>query len=141
MTAARRQVAERLDRRRGRLAAGRRPRPRPGRAATGQIFWYTVEGTGHDLGRLRAIQDWYVRPQLAAVPGVAEVASVGGFPIEYQVELDPLKLQARGVTLAGDRSTRSRRSNAAVGGDVVHKGNAEFVVRGVGWLGAGPDEP
>jgi Cu(I)/Ag(I) efflux system membrane protein CusA/SilA len=111
----------------------------PDAAATGQIFWYTVEGTDHDPGRLRAIQDWYIRPQLAGVAGVAEVASVGGFAIEYQIEPDPLKLQARGVTLAMAMDAVAQ-SNAAVGADVIHKGNAEFVVRGVGWLGAGPED-
>jgi Cu(I)/Ag(I) efflux system membrane protein CusA/SilA len=110
----------------------------PDAAATGQIFWYTVEGTGQDPGRLRAIQDWYIRPQLAGVSGVAEVASVGGFAIEYQIEPDPLKLQARGVTLAMVMDAVAQ-SNAAAGADVIHKGNAEFVVRSVGWLGAGPE--
>src|SRR5947209_7550717 len=71
----------------------------PDAPATGQIFWYTVEGGGLDLGRLRAIQDWYVRPQLGSVPGVAEVSSVGGFPIEYQVAPDPDRLSVLGVTL------------------------------------------
>src|SRR4051812_29002295 len=132
---ARRRVGERLDGVAADLPAGVTPNLGPDAAATGQIFWYTVEGPGQDPGRLRAIQDWYVRPQLAAVPGVAEVASVGGTPIEYQVEPDPLKLRDRGVTLAA-LTEAVARANAAVGGDVVHKGNAEFVVRGVGVLGA-----
>jgi copper/silver efflux system protein len=136
---ARHRVAERLTAATAELPAGVSPTMGPDAAATGQIFWYTVEGTGHDPGRLRAIQDWYIRPQLASVPGVAEVASVGGFAVEYQVEPDPLKLKDRGVTLAAVTEAIAQ-SNAAVGGDVVHKGNAEFVVRGVGWLGAGPDE-
>jgi len=135
---ARRRVNERLTTAAADLPPGVSPTIGPDAAATGQIFWYTVEGAGQDPGRLRALQDWYVRPQLASVPGVAEVASVGGYAIEYQVEPDPLKLQARGVTLAA-LTDAIAKSNAAVGGDVVHKGNAEFVVRGVGWLGAGPD--
>src|SRR5205823_4747035 len=93
---------------------------------------------GQDLGRLRAIQDWYVRPQLASAPGVAEVASVGGFVSEYQVEVDPLKLEARGVSLSAVHDAVSR-SNAAVGGDVIDKANAEFVVQEGGRLGAAPD--
>ncbi len=106
--------------------------------ATGQIFWYTVEGGGLDLGRLRAIQDWYVRPQLGSVPGVADVSSVGGFPIEYQVVAGPRPAPASsGVTLK-DVVEAVATSNAATGGHVVHKGNAEYVVRGVGWLGASP---
>lgn len=135
---ARRRVAEKLDGVAAELPMGVTPSLGPDAAATGQIFWYTVEGPGHDPGRLRAIQDWYVRPQLAAVPGVAEVASVGGTPIEYQVEPDPLKLRDRGVTLAAI-SEAVAKANAAVGGDVVHKGNAEFVVRGSGTLGAGAE--
>jgi copper/silver efflux system protein len=135
---ARRRVGERLDGAAADLPAGVTPSLGPDAAATGQIFWYTVEGPSYDSGQLRAIQDWYVRPQLAAVRGVAEVASVGGTPIEYQIEPDPLKLQARGVTLAA-LTEAVAKSNASVGGDVVHKGNAEFVVRGVGALGAGAD--
>src|SRR5579883_3294062 len=95
--AARQAVAERLAAVGSALPAGVTPRLGPDAAATGQIFWYTVEGAGHDLGRLRAVQDWYVKPQLQAVPGVAEVASVGGHAPEYQVELDPPRLLALGV--------------------------------------------
>src|SRR5262249_3256306 len=82
----------------------------------------------------RALQDWYVRPQLESVDGVAEVASVGGLPIEYQVEVDPERLRVHGVTLAEVVHALSR-SNSAVGGQTIEKGNAEYVVRGVGWLG------
>src|SRR5262249_23997741 len=80
------------------------------------------------------IQDWYVKPQLGSVPGVADVSSVGGFPIEYQVAPDPNRLDVLGVRL-DDVIEAVAASNAATGGHVVHKGNAEFVVRGVGWLG------
>ena len=71
----------------------------PDATAVGQIFWYTVEGDGKDLGELRSIQDWYVRYQLNSVPGVAEVACVGGAPREYQIDLDPNKLRAYGISL------------------------------------------
>ncbi len=134
---ARRRVAERLAEVQGQLPAGAVPELAPDAPATGQIFWYTVEGGGLDLGRLRAIQDWYVRPQLGSVPGVADVSSVGGFPIEYQVAPDPDRLQVFGVTLR-DVLDAVAESNVATGGHVVHKGNAEYVVRGVGWLGASP---
>src|SRR5262249_5704658 len=107
--------------------------------ATGQIFWYTVEGPGYDLGRLRTIQDWYVRPQLNAVPGVAEVASVGGYPLEYQVDVDPLRLRARGVTLAQVVEAVAQ-CNSAVGGHVIEKANAEYIVRGIGWVGISPGQ-
>jgi copper/silver efflux system protein len=134
---ARRRVAERLARVQGQLPAGAVPELAPDAPATGQIFWYTVEGGGLDLGRLRAIQDWYVRPQLGAVPGVADVSSVGGFPIEYEVAPDPDRLRVFGVTLK-DVLEAVAESNVATGGHVVHKGNAEYVVRGVGRLGASP---
>src|SRR3954449_8609743 len=71
------------------LPPGVTPYMAPDATALGQIFWYTVEGEGKDLGALRSIQDWYVRYQLNSVPGVAEVASVGGAPREYQIDIDP----------------------------------------------------
>jgi Cu(I)/Ag(I) efflux system membrane protein CusA/SilA len=137
---AHRRVADRLARLSDLLPAGATPQLAPEALATGQIFWYTIEGAGYDLGRLRAIQDWYVKPQLASVPGVAEVASVGGYPIEFQIEVDPNRLRAHGVTIA-DVIRAVSRSNSAVGGHVVQKANAEFIVRGVGGLGMGSDDP
>jgi Cu(I)/Ag(I) efflux system membrane protein CusA/SilA len=137
---ARKRVGEVVSRPATMLPDGATPRLAPDAAATGQIYWYTVEGSGYDPGRLRAIQDSYVRPQLGAVPGVAEVASVGGFPPEYEVELDPRRLKEKRVNPA-QVADAVRRANAAVGGDVVHKGGAEYVARGVGWLGARPGQP
>ncbi len=130
-------MTERLAQVQGQLPAGAIPALAPDSPATGQIFWYTVEGGGLDLGRLRAIQDWFVRPQLGSVPGVAEVSSVGGFPIEYEVAPDCDRLRLFGVTLR-DLLQAVSSSNAATAGHVVNKGNAEYVVRGVGWLGASP---
>jgi Cu(I)/Ag(I) efflux system membrane protein CusA/SilA len=132
---ARRRVAERLVRIQGQLPGGAVAAMAPDSLATGQIFWYTVEGPGHDLGRLRALQDWYVRPQLSAVAGVAEVSSVGGFPFEYEVAVDPRRLLALGITLHAVIDAVSG-SNSAAGGHVITKGRAEYVVSGVGWLGA-----
>ena len=105
----------------------------PDTTALGQIFWYTVEGEGYDLGRLRAVQDWFVKYQLYSVPGVAEVASVGGFPIEYQVDVDPNKLRSYGLSL-GELYSAVARSNSAVGGRVIQKGNSEYLVRSTGWI-------
>jgi Cu(I)/Ag(I) efflux system membrane protein CusA/SilA len=136
---ARERVAQRLTRARAALPSGVVPDLAPDAAATGQIFWYTVEGNGSDLARLRAVQDWYVRPQLSSVPGVAEVASVGGQTGEYAVEVDPRRLQALGVRLS-DVLQAVTRGNAAVGGDVIHKANAEYIVHGVGWLGQSAGE-
>lgn len=136
--AARRNVGEALVRAGAKLPTGVTPRLGPDADATGQIFWYTVEGPGYDPGRLRAVQDWFVRPQLASVPGVAEVSTVGGSPIEYQVDLDPYKLKA--FALEPSQVVEAvARANSAAGGNVIHKANAEFVVRSVGWLGARPD--
>jgi Cu(I)/Ag(I) efflux system membrane protein CusA/SilA len=132
--AARDQVGQRLSRARDVLPPGVAPALAPDAAATGQIFWYTVEGAGSDLARLRAVQDWYVRPQLSSVPGVAEVASVGGYVGEYVIELDPRRLQVLGVRLI-DVLQAVPRANAAVGGDVIHKANAEYIVHSIGWLG------
>jgi Cu(I)/Ag(I) efflux system membrane protein CusA/SilA len=137
--AARKRVADALSSAASKWPAGVTPRLAPDAAATGQIFWYTVEGAGYDPGRLRAVQDWYVKPHLAAVPGVAEVASVGGRVLEYQVELDPHRMRARGVA-PGAVADAVRKANAAVGGNVVHKGGAEFVARGAGWLGSRPGQ-
>jgi Cu(I)/Ag(I) efflux system membrane protein CusA/SilA len=130
---ARQRVLERLTLAGTFLPPGVVPYLAPDATALGQIFWYTVEGPGYDLGRLRAIQDWYVRYQLNSVPGVAQVASVGGYPIEYQIDVDPARLRAFGVTL-GELYAAVARSNSAVGGRVIHKGNAEYIVRGVGWI-------
>ncbi|AMV38110.1 efflux RND transporter permease subunit [Planctomyces sp. SH-PL62] len=130
---ARQRVLERLATVAPELPQGVTPYMAPDATAVGQIFWYTVEGEGTDLGELRAIQDWYVRYQLNSVPGVAEVASVGGAPREYQIDLDPNKLRSYGISL-GEVYSAVQRSNSAVGGRVVHKGNAEYLIRSVGWI-------
>ncbi|MGO9113199.1 MAG: efflux RND transporter permease subunit, partial [Thermoguttaceae bacterium] len=130
---ARQRVLERLTLSSTFLPPGVAPYLAPDATALGQIFWYTVEGEGQDLGRLRAIQDWYVRYQLNSVPGVAQVASAGGMPIEYQIDVDPNRLRAYNVTL-GELFSAVSRANSSVGGKVIQKGNAEFIVRGVGWI-------
>ncbi|MHC5540366.1 efflux RND transporter permease subunit, partial [Singulisphaera rosea] len=130
---ARQRVLERLATVAPELPQGVTPYMAPDATAVGQIFWYTVEGEKTDLGELRAIQDWYVRYQLNSVPGVAEVASVGGAPREYQIDLDPNKLRSYGLSL-GEVYSAVQRSNSAVGGRVIHKGNAEYLIRSVGWI-------
>jgi copper/silver efflux system protein len=130
---ARQRVLERLSTAPTFLPPGVAPYMAPDATALGQIFWYTVEGEGRDLGELRAIQDWYVRYQLNSVAGVAEVASVGGAPREYQIDLDPNKLRAFGVTL-GDVDRAVQRTNSSVGGRVIHQGNAEYLIRSIGWI-------
>ena len=130
---ARQRVIERLSIAATYLPPGVTPYLAPDATAVGQIFWYTVEGDGLDLAKLRSIQDWYVRYQLNSVPGVAEVASVGGAPREYQIDLDPNKLRAYGISL-GEVYSAVARSNSSVGGRVVHQGNAEYLIRSVGWI-------
>src|SRR5215471_744246 len=106
--------------------------------AVGQIFWYTIEGGELEPGRRWALQKYYVGPEINSVPGVAEVGSVGGSPLEYQIDVDPNALRAYNVTL-GELYEAVARSNAAVGGRVVQKNNAEYLIRGAGWLGTLPD--
>jgi copper/silver efflux system protein len=130
---ARQRVLEKLSIASTFLPQGVIPYLAPDATAVGQIFWYTVEGGDQDLSELRSLQDWYVRYQLNSVPGVAEVASVGGAPREYQIDLDPNKLRAYGVSL-GEVYSAVARSNSAVGGRVVHQGNAEYLIRSVGWI-------
>jgi Cu(I)/Ag(I) efflux system membrane protein CusA/SilA len=105
----------------------------PDATALGQIFWYTLEGGKLDPGRLWALNKFYVAPELNSVPGVAEVGTAGGMPKEYQIDVDPGALRAYGVTL-GELYDAVARSNSAVGGRVIQKNNAEYLVRGVGWL-------
>lgn len=130
---ARERILERLATAGTFLPPGVVPYMAPDATALGQIFWYTLEGGGLDPGELRSLQDWYVRYQLAAVPGVAEVASVGGFVQEYQVDVDPGRLRTYGVTL-GQVFAAIARANGAVGGDVLQKNRAEYLIRGEGWL-------
>lgn len=130
---ARTRVLERLALASTFLPQGVVPYLAPDATALGQVFWYTVEGENTDTGTLRALQDWYVRYQLNSVPGVAQVASVGGFPKEYQIDVTPERLRAYSVTL-GQIFDAVARSNSSVGGKVVQKGNAEYLIRGVGWI-------
>jgi Cu(I)/Ag(I) efflux system membrane protein CusA/SilA len=118
-----------------------RPALGPDATALGQVFWYTLEGRdpegnptgGWDLHELRAIQDFYVRYSLSASEGVAEVASVGGYVREYQVDVDPDAMHAHGVSLA-DVFGAVRMSNVDVGARTIEISNVEYVVRGLGFL-------
>jgi len=113
----------------------------PDATALGQVFWYTLEGRdpdgnptgGWDLHELRSIQDWQVRYALASADGVAEVASVGGFVQEYQIDVDPDALRANNVTLPQVYSA-IRRSNVDVGARTVEINNVEYVIRGIGFI-------
>ncbi len=130
--AARTRIAERLATAGGSLPAGVVPRLGPEATATGHIYWYVLEGPGTSPGELRALQDWYVRPELAAVAGVAEVASVGSPPREWQVDVDPLRLQRHDVSI-GEVAHALRDANSVVGGGVIDKGHAQYLVRAASW--------
>jgi Cu/Ag efflux pump CusA len=118
------------------LPAGVTPRLAPDATAVGQIYWYTVEvdpAQPIEAGRLWALNRFYIVPQLSSVSGVAEVAPVGGAPLEYQLHIRPEALRAYGLTL--DAVTQAvARSNQATGGGVIQKNAAEYIVRGVGWI-------
>ena len=130
---ARTRVLERLNYVSGLLPAGVTPRLGPEGTGVGHVFWYTLQSKTHDLGELRSIQDWYLKLGLQSVDGVAEVASVGGFVKQYQVNLDPIKLAARGVSL--DTVVEAvRRSNNDVGGRLIEIGQTESIVRGIGYI-------
>lgn len=126
--AARRRVQERLAVLEEGLPEGVVPHLAADGIPTGQIFWYTVERPGYDLAKLRSLQDWTIAPQLRSVPGVAEVASVGGFVSELQIAVEPNLLAQNGLTIQ-DLTAELSRPTTSVGGHVLHKGNAEFVVQ------------
>ncbi|HSA92895.1 MAG TPA: CusA/CzcA family heavy metal efflux RND transporter [Terriglobales bacterium] len=129
---ARTRVLERLNLAASFLPQGVVPTLGPDATGVGQVFWYTVEGP-YDLGTLRSIQDWFVRYQINAVPGVAEVASVGGFVRQYQIDVDPVRLRAYNVPIR-TLFEAVQRSNNNVGAKVVESNDMELVVRGLGLI-------
>jgi len=132
---ARSRVLEYLSQVQGRLPPGATASLGPDATGVGWIYEYAlVDKSGrHDLAQLRSIQDWFLRYELKSVPGVAEVASIGGMVKQYQVVVDPQKLASYGVT-AGDVSDALKRANQEVGGAVVEMAEAEYVVRATGYL-------
>jgi Cu(I)/Ag(I) efflux system membrane protein CusA/SilA len=153
-------ILERLNLAQKDLPEGVIPQLGPDATALGQIFWYTVENSYYcpdhprerfaepglcaidgqelirsylDLGELRSIQDWYVRFQLNAAPGVSEVATVGGFIKQYQIDVDPRKLLAYNVSLHA-LFNAVQSSNLDVGAKVIEENSMEFVVRGLGFI-------
>jgi Cu(I)/Ag(I) efflux system membrane protein CusA/SilA len=132
---ARSRVLEYLSQVQGRLPAGATASLGPDATGVGWIYEYAlVDKTGqHDLAQLRSIQDWFLRYELKSVPGVAEVASIGGMVKQYQVVVDPQRLASYGVT-ASDVSEALKRANQETGGAVVELAEAEYVVRATGYL-------
>jgi copper/silver efflux system protein len=135
---ARTRVLERLNLVTKQLPEGVVPTLGPDATGVGQIFWYTVEGEGHSLRDLRTLQDWFIRYQLNSVPGVAEVASVGGYVQQYQIDVDPNRLRAYSIpfSMVADAV---QRSNLNVGGNVVEQNGQWSVVRGVGLINSVAD--
>src|SRR5204862_458005 len=129
---ARTRVLERLNLASSFLPSGVVPTLGPDATGVGQVFWYTVEGP-YDPGTLRSLQDWFIRYQLNSVPGVAEVASIGGFVRQYQIDVDPVKLRAYGVTLRALLDA-VQRSNNNVGAKVAEQNDMEYIVRGLGLI-------
>jgi Cu(I)/Ag(I) efflux system membrane protein CusA/SilA len=105
----------------------------PDATGVGWVFEYTVTSKTRSLAELRSLQDWFIRYQLASVPGVAEVASIGGFVKEYQVTVDPDRLLAFNLP-ASEVVAAIKQSNSDVGGDVIELGGKEFMIRGLGYL-------
>jgi copper/silver efflux system protein len=131
---ARTRVLERLNLVSKQLPPGVVPTLGPDATGVGHVFWYTVEGGGLSLRDLRSLQDWYVRYQLNSVPGVAEVASVGGTVQQYQIDIDPNRLRSYALSL----STVVRAvmaSNSNVGGNLVSQNGSWSIVRGLGLIG------
>ncbi|HEB70418.1 MAG TPA: efflux RND transporter permease subunit, partial [Desulfobulbus sp.] len=118
-----------------------RPTLGPDATGLGQIFWYTLEGRdpkgnpvgGWDLAELRSIQDWYVRYALMGVSGISEVASVGGFVKEYQIDVDPDAMHDKGVSLE-EVFRAIKQSNIDVGARTIEINRVEYVIRGIGFI-------
>jgi Cu(I)/Ag(I) efflux system membrane protein CusA/SilA len=132
---ARSRVLEYLNFVAGRLPDGVTPSLGPDATGVGWVYEYAlVDRTGaHDLSELRSIQDWYLRYELQTVPGVSEVASIGGYVKQYQVEVDPNKLLAYNIPLQKIKHA-IKRSNNDVGGRLVEMAETEFMVRGLGYI-------
>jgi Cu(I)/Ag(I) efflux system membrane protein CusA/SilA len=132
---ARSRVLEYLVKLQGRLPPGVAPQIGPDATGVGWVFEYALvdESGRYDLQQLRSFQDWHLRYWLSAVPGVAEVASLGGYEKQYQVEIDPVRLQAFGLSI-GDVAAAIRMSNGDVGGRVLELAQHEYAVRGRGYI-------
>jgi copper/silver efflux system protein len=136
MDSVRRQVTEKLNQANTYLPPGVVAYLAPDATALGQIYWYTVETSPDhpiDPGRLWALNKFEIARQLNSARGVADVAVVGGMPLEYQIDVRPEELRAYGITL-GELYAAVGKSNLPSGGGVVQKNNAEYIVRGVGWI-------
>ena len=130
---ARSRVLEYLNYAAGKLPPGITPSLGPDATGVGWVYEYVIESDKHDLQQLRSIQDWFLRYELAAVSGVSEVASIGGYVKQYQVAVDPDRLLAYHITIPQIRKA-IQQSNNDVGGRLVEMGETEFMVRARGYI-------
>ncbi|HQP02166.1 MAG TPA: efflux RND transporter permease subunit [Bacteroidia bacterium] len=130
---ARTRVLERLNYAQRLLPQNVVPTLGPDGTGVGHIFWYHLEANGMDLGEQRALQDWYVKFALQTVPGVAEVASFGGFEKQYQLVLDPLKMQYYNVSMM-EVMDAVKSSNNDVGGRKFEMSDMSYIIRGLGYI-------
>lgn len=130
---ARTRVLERLNYAQRLLPQDVTPTLGPDGTGVGHVFWYTLDARNMDLGEQRALQDWYVKFALQTVPGVAEIASFGGFEKQYQLVIDPVKLQFYNVSLM-DVMNKVKANNNDVGGRKFEMSDAAYIIRGLGYI-------
>ena len=130
---ARTRVLERLNYAQRLLPQGLTPSLGPDGTGVGHIFWYHLDAPKMDLGEQRALQDWYVKFALQTVPGVAEVASFGGFEKQYQIIIDPVKLQYYNISLM-DVMNKVKANNNDVGGRKFEMADMAYIIRGMGYI-------
>lgn len=130
---ARTRVLERLNYAQRLLPQGVTPTLGPDGTGVGHVLWYTLDAKNLDLGEQRALQDWYIKFALQTVPGVAEIASFGGFEKQYQIVVDPLKLQFYKISLT-DVMNKVKANNNDVGGRKFEMSNMAYIIRGLGYI-------
>ena len=130
---ARTRVLERLNYAQRLLPQGITPTLGPDGTGVGHVFWYHLDAPKMDLGEQRALQDWYVKFALQTVPGVAEVASFGGFEKQYQLVVDPVKLQYYNISLM-DVMNKVKANNNDVGGRKFEMADMAYIIRGLGYI-------
>jgi Cu(I)/Ag(I) efflux system membrane protein CusA/SilA len=135
---ARTRVLERLNFAQRLLPQGVTPSLGPDGTGVGHVFWYHLDAPKMDLGEQRALQDWYIKFALQTVPGVAEVASFGGFEKQYQLVVDPVKLQFYGISLM-DVMNKVKSNNNDVGGRKFEMADMAYIIRGLGYISSKED--
>lgn len=130
---ARTRVLERLNYAQRLLPQGVTPTLGPDGTGVGHVFWYTLDAKQMDLGEQRALQDWYIKFALQTVPGVAEVASFGGFEKQYQLVIDPVRLQFYNISMM-DIMNKVKANNNDVGGRKFEMSDMAYIIRGLGYI-------